>query len=86
MLFGEVIRQLRKERGLSQKDLAQLLKIDQSRIPVWEKGAVIPSGVNLLKITRALGVSLAVFDDCCMETPVEQYRINKDQGSHDLRR
>lgn len=67
MEFGERIRQLREERGLLQKDFAKMLHLHPSRISMWEKGALKPSAANLLKITRALGVSLAVFDNCCRE-------------------
>jgi len=34
--FGEVLRHLRKERGLLQSDVAERIGVDQSQIPKWE--------------------------------------------------
>jgi DNA-binding transcriptional regulator YiaG len=35
---GAALRELRRHRGLSQTDLAQLLRISQSRVSAWERG------------------------------------------------
>jgi transcriptional regulator with XRE-family HTH domain len=41
--LGDRIRECRRVHGLSQKKLAQLLKIDQSTIGNWEKGEHQPT-------------------------------------------
>lgn len=53
MTFGATLKQLRKEHGIRQKDLANILKVDESTISSYERGIRYPSR-NVLK-------TLAVF-------------------------
>jgi len=55
--FGERVRQLRKEKGLSQEALAQACDLDRSYIGGVERGERNVSLVNIQKIAMALGVS-----------------------------
>ncbi len=43
MKFGKTLYELRKQAGLSQKELANLLDVAQASINYWEKGQRIPS-------------------------------------------
>ncbi|MBQ7565042.1 MAG: helix-turn-helix domain-containing protein [Lachnospiraceae bacterium] len=43
--FGETIRKLRLEKGLSQKQLGDLLFIDHSTIARWENGNRLPDAI-----------------------------------------
>lgn len=65
--FKEVLRDLRTAKGLSQKDLADLIGVSQVAIVHWEKGGRIPSLLSAQAISRALGVSITVFDGCDFE-------------------
>ena len=38
MAFAENLRELRKERGLSQEDLAELLDVSRQAVSKWEQG------------------------------------------------
>ena len=53
-LFGEHVRDLRQERGLTQNDLAQRMGVPQSRISEMESGMSAPNLVTLLRLAAAL--------------------------------
>jgi transcriptional regulator with XRE-family HTH domain len=56
--FGEKLRNLREQRGLTVRDLASALGIKSSSyISKLEKGVKIPSTPLLLKISLLFGVS-----------------------------
>ncbi|GAB6040819.1 helix-turn-helix domain-containing protein [Endothiovibrio diazotrophicus] len=52
--FGDLLRQLRNERGLSQLDLALEADLDQSYVALMERGARQPTLHTLLSLARAL--------------------------------
>jgi len=54
--FGEAIRQMRGELGLSQEALAETCDLDRTYISGIERGSRNPSLTNILKIATALGV------------------------------
>jgi transcriptional regulator with XRE-family HTH domain len=57
--FGRRIRRLRKERGLSQEDLALACDLDRSYIGGVERGERNVSLVNIHRIAGALDVEPA---------------------------
>ena len=54
--FGETIRKLRLEKGLSQKQLGDLLFIDNSTIARWESGNRLPDAMMVPRLAGCLGV------------------------------
>ena len=56
-MFGDKLRQLRKENSISQQKLADLLNVGQSTVAMWEKGKNNPEYNTLLKIAGLFGVS-----------------------------
>lgn len=59
MDVGEAIKSLRKNQGLSQKDLAQKCGLSANALCSIEKNSSIPSKESLNKICKALGIPLS---------------------------
>jgi transcriptional regulator with XRE-family HTH domain len=68
MSFAETLKQLRKERQLSQEDLAEILDVSRQAVSKWEQGIGYPEVEKLLLIARKLSISL----DSLMETEIAQ--------------
>jgi transcriptional regulator with XRE-family HTH domain len=62
-LLGERIRELRKERGLTQEQLAELVEVEQKHISRLELGKSFPTIDRLQKVSEALNVPLREFFD-----------------------
>lgn len=58
MSFAENLRNARREKRLSQEDLAQLLDVSRQSVSKWEQGAGYPEAEKLPLLSRALDVSL----------------------------
>ncbi|NCU28931.1 MAG: XRE family transcriptional regulator [Candidatus Moranbacteria bacterium] len=59
--IGNRIRELRKDKGISQEKLAGLAEIDRTYMTSVENGRRNIAVVNLEKIVNALGVDLKEF-------------------------
>ena len=55
--IGTRIRKYRERRGLSQKELAQIIGVSNSRVSNWEQGINRPDADILAGICTALNVS-----------------------------
>lgn len=55
--MGEKIKEIRKDRGLSQNDLSRISKVAQRLISKYENCEVEPTITNLRKLTTALQVT-----------------------------
>lgn len=58
MTFGEKLKAHRKEKGLSQEKLAELVGVSRQAVTKWEANLSLPSSENLLALSSILGVSL----------------------------
>ena len=56
--FSTILKELRTERSLSQKDLAEKLNYTQSNISEWEKGTVEPKAAALIALSAYFDVSI----------------------------
>lgn len=67
--FGKRLRRLRKECGLTQDDLEHKAKVHDNMVGRLERGERIPNYLQLIKLSKALGIDVAIlFHD---ETKVE---------------
>lgn len=55
--FAQKLKQLRTDKKLHQKDLANQLTIDQRTVSNWEKGIREPNFDMLIKIAKIFAVS-----------------------------
>ena len=62
-MLGENIKQLRKEKNISQKELASLIDVSQRLISNYEDGSATPKVENLIKIADTFKVSLDYLTD-----------------------
>lgn len=58
MSFSENLKQIRKEKGLSQEELADLLEVSRQAVSKWEQGNGYPEVETLLCLSTKLNVSL----------------------------
>jgi transcriptional regulator with XRE-family HTH domain len=57
MEFGEILRKMREDKGLSQQDLAELAGVQASAISHFELGRRLPSFENIRRLADALNVT-----------------------------
>jgi transcriptional regulator with XRE-family HTH domain len=55
---GNRISSLRKNRNLSQEDLAELLNVSRQTISKWENQEVLPDAYNLIGLSKIFRVSI----------------------------
>ena len=58
MEFNEKLQELRKQRGLTQEELAELLYVSRTAISKWESGRGYPNIDSLKAISKYFSVSL----------------------------
>ena len=68
MKFSERLKDLRKQAGLTQVEVAEKLGISQPAYASWERGVKKPTQENLVKIAKIFNVSL----DSLLDNEVEQ--------------
>ena len=57
-LTGQFITELRKEKGLTQKQLAESLNVTDKAVSKWERGLSFPDISMLEPISRVLDISI----------------------------
>lgn len=70
-LMGQRIRELRKRRGMTQKELAEASGIGESALRSYELGARYPKDTYLGSIARALNVRPEAFEVYDIETDTQ---------------
>lgn len=78
--FGAFVAQLRKEKGLTQKELAEKLFLSDKAVSKWERGLSMPDITVLTPLAEALGVSVAELLNCQRmekEEPVTAERVDE---------
>ena len=58
MLFAEALKKHRIERGLSQRELADLLSVTRSTVARWENGSRMPDAVTISRLSQLLEISV----------------------------
>lgn len=71
--IGRTIASIREEKGFSQKELAELIPVNQSNLSRWENGITIPSLQQLERTCEVLGISLELVFSQDKDEYVKQY-------------
>ncbi|MBO7136579.1 MAG: helix-turn-helix transcriptional regulator, partial [Spirochaetaceae bacterium] len=58
MNFADKLKELRKQKGISQEQLAEKIHVSRQAITKWETGIGIPDIENLLAISSLFNESL----------------------------
>ncbi len=58
MTIGKRIAQLRKEKGLTQEDLSQMMEVSAQAVSKWENDQTCPDISSLPKLAKILGVTV----------------------------
>lgn len=57
MTLSEKILNLRKQKGMSQENLAEKLNVSRQAVSRWEMGSAQPDAANILQLSRLFGVT-----------------------------
>ena len=59
IIFHENLKALRKDRGLSQEELAVRLNVVRQTISKWEKGLSVPDAAMLIRLAEVLDTTVS---------------------------
>ena len=57
-MLGETIQALRRQKNLTQEQLAELVGVSRQAVSKWELNTALPDTDKLVPLARALGVSV----------------------------
>ena len=77
MNIGEKIRAIRKEKGMTQKQLADICKMADSAIRKYESGQVVPKMEMIERIANALEVPAAQLMNRSLQIQMESNGLNQ---------
>lgn len=66
-LFAKTLRELRIERGLSQRELATAMYVSQPTVARWENGSRLPNVAMVTRLAKCLDVDTSVLLDSMSE-------------------
>ncbi len=80
MIFSEKLQLLRKNKGLTQEELAEKLGVSRQAVAKWEAGQVYPDISNLIGISSLMNVSVdyLVRDQDCAVRPCAEPQTDLD--------
>lgn len=90
MAIGDVIKKYRKNKGMTQEEMAARLGVTAPAVNKWEKGNTLPDVALLAPVARLLGITtdeLLSFKDDLTDEEINQYllKLQKDLESEDFR-
>ena len=78
--LGEKIRQARREKGLTQEQLAQALFVSRQTVSNWENGKTEPDYQTLVRLSQELGMEIVRAEETPAEAPPEESARQRDEG------
>lgn len=83
--FGAIVGKLRKEKGMTQKELAEKLYVTSSAVSKWENKGVIPDGYILKELASIFEVSIEELlgseekVDVCEEQILQEENLSEEK-------
>lgn len=74
-ISGTMLKELREKRNLTQKELAEKLRISDKTISKWETGKGLPDITLVAPLAEALGISVA-------ELFAGEYAVNDNRSAN----
>lgn len=82
MTFGEKIKSLREQNGITQDELAERLYVTRTAVSKWENDKGLPSIDTLKRIAELFGVTL---DELVSDDAVKNARLAEDKEARRFR-
>ena len=81
LIFSDKLQLIRKNKGLTQEELAEKLSVSRQAVAKWESGQVYPDISNLIQISNIFSVTIdyLVKDQECMVSCVNEQRQDIEQ-------
>ena len=76
-VFGNRLKQLRKDKGYTQHELAKLLDVSASSIGMYEQGRREPENAILSRICQVLDTTTDYLIGFSSDTPAKNQDVNK---------
>lgn len=80
--FGRFVAEMRRERGLTQRELAQQLHVSDKAVSKWERGLACPDISVLPQIAEILGVNV---DDLLSNPTTDKWHAFKELNRNDVK-
>lgn len=68
ILFAEMLRKLRTDKGLSQRELAERVYVTRSTVARWESGSRLPDAVMISRLSKSLDTDVNTLLSAVMES------------------
>lgn len=78
--IGQMIKEARSLKGLSQAELAVLAGVSQAAVGHWERGTFVPRGKNLNTLSEILGIALQPEPSLTEFTVTDEEKISIDES------
>ncbi|MGN0627525.1 MAG: helix-turn-helix domain-containing protein [Oscillospiraceae bacterium] len=75
--MGEIISALRKERNMTQRELAEKMNVTDKAVSKWERGLSCPDVSSLPDLAEALGVPVETLLDAAPKGDQKEGEVDK---------
>ncbi len=83
-MIGKFISSCRKDKGLTQMQLAEKLNISNRAVSKWETGKSLPDASNMLELCEILSITVNELLNGERITTMEEYQKKAEQSMVDL--
>ena len=80
VIFSEILKKLRAEKGLSQRELAERLFVTRSTVARWENGSRLPDASMISRLSRCLNADFSTLLSIAAENDNAPNIIMVDDG------